>query len=330
MKYTAPLILLLALIVGVYVGVELLNLTFVFGIIIPVLAFSVFLIGFTYKIVQWALLPVPYRIPTTCGQAPSLDFIPRNRLESPAGFWETVLRMALEVLLFRSLFRNTRAEVRPGPELAYRSNKWLWAGGLVMHWAMLVIVLRHYRFFLEPVPGLITALESMDGFLELSLPTLYLTDILFLLAVAFLLIRRFLSVQIRHISLPQDYFPLYLLLVIGITGVLMRNGIKTDVAKVKALMRSIVELRFEAQQGIATSFYIHLFCVSLLAAYFPFSKLMHMGGVFFSPTRNMANNNRAVRHVNPHNPQVKIKSYAEYEQEFAEKMTKAGIPLDGD
>ena len=39
--------------------------------------------------------------------------------------------------------------------------------------------------------------------------------------------------------------------------------------------------------------------MSALAAYFPFSKLMHMAGVFLSPTRNLANNNRMVRHVNP-------------------------------
>ncbi len=33
--------------------------------------------------------------------------------------------------------------------------------------------------------------------------------------------------------------------------------------------------------------------------YFPFSKLMHAGGVFFSPSRNQRDNVRDQRHVNP-------------------------------
>ena len=65
-------------------------------------------------------------------------------------------------------------------------------------------------------------------------------------------------------------------------------------------------------------------------AYFPFSKLMHAAGIFFSPTRNMPNNSRAVRHVNPWNYPVKVHSYQEYEEEFGEKMKKVGLPLDGD
>ena len=75
-------------------------------------------------------------------------------------------------------------------------------------------------------------------------------------------------------------------------------------------------------------FYIHIFLVSLLAAYFPFSKLMHMGGVFFSPSRNMANNNRRKRHINPWDYPVKVHTYEEYENEFREKMKKVGIPVD--
>ena len=68
--------------------------------------------------------------------------------------------------------------------------------------------------------------------------------------------------------------------------------------------------------------------VSVLLAYFPFSKLMHMGGIFLSPTRNLANNNRAKRHVNPWNPAVKVHTYEEYEDEFRDKMMAAGLPVE--
>ena len=75
-------------------------------------------------------------------------------------------------------------------------------------------------------------------------------------------------------------------------------------------------------------FYLHLFLVSFLLAYFPMSKLVHMGGVFLSPTRNLANDSRMRRHVNPWNYPVKVHTYEEYEDEFREKMKAAGIPVD--
>ncbi|MBI5749766.1 MAG: menaquinol oxidoreductase, partial [Nitrospinae bacterium] len=73
---------------------------------------------------------------------------------------------------------------------------------------------------------------------------------------------------------------------------------------------------------------IHLFLVCTLFIYFPFSKLVHMAGVFMSPTRNLANNSRMQRYVNPWNYPVKIHTYSEYEEEFRGKMKKAGIPVE--
>jgi hypothetical protein len=55
---------------------------------------------------------------------------------------------------------------------------------------------------------------------------------------------------------------------------------------------------------------------------------MHMGGIFLSPTRNMANYTRAVRHVNPWNYPVNVHTYEEYEDDFREKMIEAGLPVD--
>ena len=42
-----------------------------------------------------------------------------------------------------------------------------------------------------------------------------------------------------------------------------------------------------ASEGVNLLFYIHLFFVSFLMAYFPLSKLMHMPGIFLSPTKNL-------------------------------------------
>ncbi|HAP67861.1 MAG TPA: menaquinol oxidoreductase, partial [Nitrospinae bacterium] len=81
-------------------------------------------------------------------------------------------------------------------------------------------------------------------------------------------------------------------------------------------------------EGLGIIFYIHLFLVCTLFIYFPFSKLVHMAGVFMSPTRNLANNSRIQRYVNPWNYDVKVHKYSEYEEEFREKMKKAGIPVE--
>ena len=90
----------------------------------------------------------------------------------------------------------------------------------------------------------------------------------------------------------------------------------------------LISLNPKIPEGVGVIFYIHLFLVSALFAYFPMSKLMHMAGVFLSPTRNLANNNRAVRHVNPWNYPVKVHTYAEYENDFRDKMKAAGLPVE--
>jgi hypothetical protein len=115
---------------------------------------------------------------------------------------------------------------------------------------------------------------------------------------------------------------------IAITGILMRYVLKVDVVSVKELTIGLVSFRPTAPEGIGVLFYIHVFLVSTLLAYFPFSKLVHMGGIFLSPTRNLSNNSRIARHINPWNYPVKTHTYDEYEEEFRDKMVEVGIPVE--
>ena len=108
----------------------------------------------------------------------------------------------------------------------------------------------------------------------------------------------------------------------------MRYFLKTDIVRVKELTMGLVTLRPTIPDGIGVIFYVHLFLVSALLVYFPFSKLMHLGGVFLSPTRNLPNDSRMQRHINPWNPEVKIHTYSEYEDEFRDVMKEAGIPVE--
>jgi nitrate reductase gamma subunit len=133
---------------------------------------------------------------------------------------------------------------------------------------------------------------------------------------------------IRYISLIGDYFPLVLLLGIAGSGLWLRHLAPTDVPSVKAMVLGLVQFAPVVPPSVSPLFFGHLALVSVLLAYFPFSKLVHAPGVFLSPTRNLASNNRAVRHVNPWDYPVPVHTYAEYEDELREKMIKAGIPVE--
>jgi len=327
----------LGLIIIAYVGARG-NLQLIFGVVVPYLAALIFVEGVIYRVIQWARSPVPFRIPTTGAQNRTLPWIERNlgeKLDNPADTKHVIGRMALEVLAFRSLFRNLRTELVKDPDnpegarLIHWSYKWLWLGAIAFHYAFLVVILRHLRFFMEPVPQAITLLTDVDGFFQFFTPAVYLSGIVLVVAVAYLLIRRITNPQMRYISLAADYFPLLLILGIGTTGILMRYFFKTDVIAVKELAISLVTLHPKIPvTPISSLFYIHLLLVCVLFAYFPFSKLMHAPGVFMSPTRNLASNNRWVRHVNPWNYPVKFHSYAEYEDKFREAMIDVGIPVE--
>lgn len=302
----------------------------VFGLVIPYAAFVTLVLGVIYRVVKWAKSPDPFRIPTTCGQEKSLSWIKHDKYDNPSTKWQVFVRMFLEVVFFRSLFRNTRAEIHDGPRVAYGSTKWLWLAGLAFHWSFAIILLRHFRFFAEPVPFFANGLHRLDGIFEIGVPVLYLTNLLILGGLTYLVLRRIAVPNLRLLSLPADYFPLFLILGIVLTGMAMRHleYFKVDLTAVKTLALGLVSFNPTVPKGIGATFYVHLFLVSTLMAYFPFSKLMHAGGVFLSPTRNMANNNRAVHHVNPWNPEVDVHHYDHWEDEFREKLKACGLPLD--
>jgi nitrate reductase gamma subunit len=331
MKSLLPLVAVAVLVLFAFFGVKAGNLQYLFGVVIPYAALATFIVGFMIRVVDWGRSAVPFSIPTTGGQQKSLPWVKQNKLDNPSSTLGVIGRMALEVLLFRSLFRNTKTELREGAKLTYGSEKFLWVAGMAFHWSFLIILVRHLRFFTQNVPPVISTLASLDSFLQIGIPLLYITDVIILLAVTFLLIRRLSMPLIKYISMPADYFPLFLLLGIVISGILMRYFTKTYVVGVKELAMGLVSFHpvdQQTMQSIAPIFYVHIFLISVLFAYFPFSKLMHLGGIFLSPTRNMPNNSRMVRHINPWNHPVHVHTYEEYEDDFREKMKKAGIPVE--
>ncbi len=324
--YSALGVLILVLLA--FIGVQLLGQYSVFGIMIPYAAIAIFIIGFVYRVLKWARAPVPFHIPTVCGQQKSLRWIKANGVESPSSTLGVIARMALEVLLFRSLFRNERVELKRAQKLVYGGNKYLWLGGLAFHWSLLIILFRHSRFIVEPVPSAVLFVQNLDGILQSPIPMLYITDVVILIALTYLFLRRVIFPQMRYISLTSDYFAVLLLLGAVISGVLMKLFYRVDVVGVKELAMGLLSFRPVIPEGIGLSFYIHLFLVSTLLAYFPFSKMMHLAGILLSPTRNLKNDSRMRRHINPWNKPVKVHTYEEWEEEFREAIKGVGLPLE--
>ncbi len=328
MNAIISLIAVIGLVLIALIGVNVANLHFIFGVVVPYFAIVVFLIGVISRVMKWGRTPVPFRIPTTCGQQQSFPWIKQSKLDNPSTAAGVVGRMLLEVLLFRSLFSNTKFELREGPKIAYGSTKWLWLGGLAFHWSFFVVLVRHLRLFTEPVPVFLQNIEALDGFLQVGIPGVLISGVVLLLAVTYLFLRRVIEPAVRYISLAADYFPLFLIMSIALTGILMRYFLRVDIVGIKALTIGLVSFNAKVPEGISVVFYIHLFLVSTLFAYIPFSKIMHLGGVLLSPTRNLPNNSRMVRHINPWNYPVELHTYSEYEDEFREKMKKAGLPVE--
>lgn len=219
---------------------------------------AVFIIGTLSKIYKYASTPAPLKIPTT---------------PAPMTKIGVVVRMAGEVLLFTSLFKG---------------NKWTWIGGYVFHAALALVLFRHLRYFLVPVPEIVV----------LAGPPGVWAGVIMIAGAAYLFVRRIAVDRTAYISSMSDYFALTLIGLIGVTGLLMKFAIRADVAAIKGFIMGIVTFS-PVQMPADPMFIIHLSLVLVLMVYFPFSKLIHAGGIFFSPTRNQADDSRDKRHVNP-------------------------------
>lgn len=191
------------------------------------------------------------------------------------------LRMLREVALFESLFK---------------SNRWIWLFGILFHGALLLVLARHLRYFTQPVWAWVVWLQPFGIYAGLVMVA----------ALAALWARRFLVERIRYISTPSDHLMLALLIAIGGTGLGMKFFLHTDIVAVKAFFLGL--MLFDWQPLPAhPALYLHLFLVALLMIVFPFSKLLHAPAVFFSPTRNQADDPREKRHLAPWAAQLETK-----------------------
>ena len=230
-------------------------LTAIFAILFY-LAAAILLVGLALRIRLYAKTPAPLKIPTT---------------PAPITRGGVVLRMAREVTLFESLFK---------------SNKWTWAFGWVFHVSLAVVLFRHLRYFLQPVPEIVAIMQPVGVLAGFSM-------------VAGLLAlwgRRLVVERVRYITGPSDHLMLALLVMIGISGLSMKFVAHTDIVAVTAFFLGLMYFDWKPLPS-DINLLVHLSLVLTLMIVFPFSKLLHAPGVFFSPTRNQADDSRERRYA---------------------------------
>jgi len=222
------------------------------------LATFILVAGVVYRIYEYSRTPAPLKIPTT---------------PAPTTQSGVVVRMAREVVLFESLFK---------------SNKWIWVFGWMFHVGLLLVLLRHVRYFQEPVWFWVTLIQPFGMYASFAM----------VIGLAGLWARRFLVDRVRYISTPSDHLMLALLIAIGLSGMMMTFVAHTDIIALKAFALGLVVFDWHPLPADPVLL-VHLGLVALLMIIFPISKLLHAPGVFFSPTRNQMDNPRERRHVAP-------------------------------
>ena len=219
-------------------------------------ASAIIVAGLVYKIRLYAITPTPLRIPIT---------------PAPITRSGVVARLFFEVTLFNSLFK---------------SNKWIWLFGWLFHAALLFVLLRHLRYFTDPVWGWVDMIQPFGKY----------AAFIMVVGLGGLWARRFLVDRVRYISSPSDHLMLALLIAIGLTGLGIKYVAPTDIVGVKAFILGLLYFDWQPMpRDLLLG--IHLALVGLLMIIFPFSKLLHAPGLFFSPTRNQIDNPREKRHT---------------------------------
>lgn len=227
--------------------------------------------GVANKIMQYARVPAPLKVPVT-----------------PAPLTRTgvVYRFFTEVVFFNSLFRAT---------------KWTWIFGWMFHLALLLAFFRHLRYVISPDSFLwpIVNLEPVQAIGKYA-------GFAMVVGLIGLFGRRIFVDRVRYISSPSDYLMLILLAAIAVSGLMMTFVEHTDIVQLKAFIMGLFLFDWQELPSDITLL-VHLTLVLFLMMIFPISKLLHAPGLFFAPTRYQIDNPREKRHLSPWGAELEAK-----------------------
>jgi nitrate reductase gamma subunit len=188
-----------------------------------------------------------------------------------AAFW---MRLSLHTFLWlksarRLLPHHPAPDVKRLPAFAtaavdmfffrrlFASNKVLWLGSWAFHMAFLFVVLRHLKYFLDPVPDCIWCVQPFG----------IAAGYILAFSLLYVMMTRTVA-RVKYVSY-QNYVILGLLFFISATGLLMRNFFRPDLIDVKSFVMGIVAFRPSPLPG-NFFFVVHFSLVLLLIPYLPF------------------------------------------------------------
>jgi nitrate reductase gamma subunit len=142
----------------------------------------------------------------------------------------------------------------------FESGKMLWLGSWVFHISFVFVLLRHLRYFLNPVPACISFIQPFGVVAGYTLPA----SLFFLMLLRLFGRKRYVS---KYVSW-YNFFLLGLLFSISFIGLLMHLYFMPDLPDVKEFVLGILAFRSEPVPG-SLLFVVHFAFFLLLLPYLP-------------------------------------------------------------
>ena len=255
----------------------------VVGVILPYVAVVVFVGGMLYRISTWKKLASP---PMTLFPAPPTE-------------QANTINTLKEAVFFKSLFKGDRV---------------LWFIAWTFHAVLLLIFVGHFRVFTGLIDAMLEPFLGEEGVLAMSAGAGGVAGILILLAVVLLLVRRMSIQRVREVTGGADYAALLLIGAVIVTGNMMRFGGEAephlladagaaltptsaaaseqggakhfDLEITRDYFGALATFSF-SDPAIETAlknrvFLVHMCLAFVLIMLIPFSKILHLGGIFFT------------------------------------------------
>jgi len=224
--------------------------------ILPYIALPIFVIGILYRLGRWASGRIVHNITLT---------------PAPTTQTGALVDIATEAIFFRSIFNTDKA---------------LWGGAWIMHMALFAILGGHVmgigtlglQFYYIGLTSEATS-EMLSNLLGTSMGVVVLVGLLYLLY------RRMAINEVKAVSAPSDYAHLLLLIAIVSVGNFMRfvpewgihyEPVREYIIHLAKLMPITPDMEVMHKPLLA----LHLLLVQILMIIFPFSKLLHVFGMF--------------------------------------------------
>lgn len=220
--------------------------------VLPYITLIIFVVGMGYRFYVWSKTPQPGAI---------------TLFPAPASGRAMFFNVIKESFLFPSLFKGDR---------------FLWLVAWVFHLTLALIVIGHVRVFTD-FPRLWAALGiNADA---MSAVSGGIAGILITVCAVLLIGRRMAIGRVKEVTNPSDYLALLLIIAILVTGNLMRFAAHFDLAITREYFSALATYSVTSaglpQSGMYT---IHFLLAQLLIMFIPFSKILHLGGIFFTQT----------------------------------------------